>query len=271
VLVGGKMQRKKLSDEITKRLKYREEFVKRSPEFQRVKQKIDKEIAHYEEKGLSQKVLTECMKLFKVSEWDAKDIQESIFELIESQTEKGEPFDDDWGLAHLVASRDISSIEIVSTEGEKIVRSSYLNHFELDKGFYGKDHALNAVNGKEKTILIKIHLDRKKEEIMRDIEFLYKLLRFENEAFEIDLDFDSKRPRWDEYDKYLQVFDLKEANPKMEWSEIAKKVFPEEVEKHKAPFRKTRKSELPSETAISKVFHYWQETERMIQGGWRQI
>src|SRR4030042_65847 len=180
------MRRKKLSDEIAKRLKYREEFVKRTPEFQRVREKIKKGISHYEKKGLSPNILAECLKLFRDPEGDAKDIQESILELIESRSEKGEPLGD--GLAQLVASRDISSIEIVSTEGKRITKSSYLNHFEPDQVFYGKGHALNAVDEKEKTILVKVHLARKKEEVKRDIEFLYDLLRFETKAFKFDLD-----------------------------------------------------------------------------------
>jgi hypothetical protein len=80
------------------------------------------------------------------------------------------------------------------------------------------------------------------------------------------------KPRWDVYDKYVQVYDLKKANPNMEWSEIAKIVIPEEVEKHGAPHRKTRKTELPSKTTIDKIRHYWREANKMInKEGWKKI
>jgi hypothetical protein len=77
----------------------------------------------------------------------------------------------------------------------------------------------------------------------------------------------------DVYEKYLQVYDLKDANPQMEWSEIAKLVFPAEVIKeHNAPHRKTRKKELASNSSVSKVFRYWKEADKMInKEGWRQI
>jgi len=80
------------------------------------------------------------------------------------------------------------------------------------------------------------------------------------------------KPRWDVYDKYIQVYDLKKANPNMEWSEIAKIVIPQEVENHRAPFRKTRKTELPPKTTVDKVRHYWREANKMIdKGGWKKI
>ena len=260
-------KRKMLSDEMAKRVKYRSEFVKRAPEFQRVKEKIENGISHYEKKGLSPNILAECLKLFRDPEGDAKDIQESILELIESQSEKGEPLGD--GLAHLVASRDISSIEIVSTEGKRITKTSYLNHFEPDQVFYGKGHALNASDKEEKTVLIKIHLDRKKEEVGRDIKFLYDLLHWEVMAFDLDPKLRSKRPRWDEYEKSLKVYDLKKANK--EWSEIAKVMFPERMEEHEAPRRKTRKPQKPSSSAIEAVRHLHEEAKKMIEGGWRRI
>lgn len=130
-----------------------------------------------------------------------------------------------------------------------------------------------AVDKEEKTIIIKIYLNRKKEDIIKDVRFLLDLLDKEAKRYKVDLK--AKKPRWggDVYDDYLRVFDLKEANPKMEWSEIAKLVFPGEVIKeHNAPHRKTRKKELASNSSVSKVFHYWKEANKMInKGGWRQI
>lgn len=81
------------------------------------------------------------------------------------------------------------------------------------------------------------------------------------------------RPQWDVYGKYLQVYDLRMQYPEMEWSEIAKRIFPDEVEKDRKPVhRKIRKTELPFKTAIDKVRHYWREADRMInKEGWKQI
>jgi hypothetical protein len=128
-----------------------------------------------------------------------------------------------------------------------------------------------AVDKKEKTIIGKICLGRKKEDIFKDVRFLLDLL--DKEAKRYKVDFKAKKPRWGVYDDYLRVFDLKEAKPEMEWSEIAKLVFPGEVIKeHNAPHRKTRKKELASNSSVSKVFHYWKEANNMInKGGWRQI
>lgn len=129
----------------------------------------------------------------------------------------------------------------------------------------------HAVDKEEKTIIIKIHLDRKKEDIIKDIKFL--LDRLNKEAKRYKVDFKAKKPQWDVYEKYFQVYDLKETNPKMEWSEIAKIVFPSEIiREHNAPHRKTRKKELASNSSVSKVFHYLKEANKMInKGGWRQI
>jgi hypothetical protein len=102
---------------------------------------------------------------------------------------------------------------------------------------------IHGVNKGEKTVIVKVHLDRKKEDIVKDVKFLLDLLNKEAKSYKVDLK--AKRPQWDVYDKYLQVFDLKKTNPNMEWSEIAKIVIPEEVEKHRAPFRKTRKPSYP--------------------------
>jgi hypothetical protein len=135
---------------------------------------------------------------------------------------------------------------------------------------------LNAVNKKDRTITIKIHLDRQKEDIKNDLEFLLKLLALEAKMFDLDIGI-SKKPQWDIYDKYLQVYDMKKANPKMEWSEIAKEVFPREVDRNRVPVqalgsRKIRKSEKAYDTAVSKVRYFWKEANKMInKGGWRQI
>jgi hypothetical protein len=146
-----------------------------------------------------------------------------------------------------------------------------LNYEELTIDVGGDEHfKIHSVDKQEKTVIVKVHLDRKKEDIIKDVKFLLDLLYKEAKSYKVDLK--AKKPQWDVYDKYIQVYDLKKADPNMEWSDIAKKVIPEEVNKHEAPHRKTRKTELPSKTAIDKVRYYWREADRMIdKKGWMKI
>lgn len=129
---------------------------------------------------------------------------------------------------------------------------------------------IHAVDKGEKTIIIKIHLDRKKEDIIKDVRFLLGLLDKQAKKYKVDLK--AKRPQWDVYKKYLQVYDLKKVDPKMTWSDIAIKVFPDEIYKNPAHKRKPRKAILPQPSAVDKVKYYWREANKMInEGGWKQI
>lgn len=133
--------------------------------------------------------------------------------------------------------------------------------------------AIDGVNRKEDTIMLRIHIDRQKGDIVRDIKSLLTLLKRESELIDNIKLAGSKKPQWDVYDKYLQVYDLKKANSEMEWSEIAKIIFPEEVARERKPtHRKIRKKELATNSAVSKVFRYWKEANKMVnKGGWKQI
>lgn len=172
-------------------------------------------------------------------------------------------FRDDYAYHHLHREMD-------SEYFDDIVAARNLNK-EYTKGPYPK-LAIDAVNLNENTIPIEIHLDRKKEDILRDVGFLLDVLHQEAKEFHIDLG-RPKKPQWDVYDKYLQVYDLKKANSEMEWSEIAKIIFPEEVARERKPtHRKIRKKELATNSAVSKVFRYWKEANKMVnKGGWKQI
>jgi hypothetical protein len=129
---------------------------------------------------------------------------------------------------------------------------------------------IHAVDKREKSLIIKIHLDRKKEDIIKDVKFLLGLLDKQAKSYKVGLK--AKRPQWDVYDKYLQVYDLKKANLKMTWSDIAIKVFPDEIFKNPAHKRKHRKAVLPYPSAADKVKYYWGEAKKMInEGGWKQI
>ena len=80
----------------------------------------------------------------------------------------------------------------------------------------------------------------------------------------------SVRPRFGEFDKYIRVYDFKKANPKISWSDIAEKVFPQET--YSNPNKRGKKKTLVSQTAIDKVRHYYREADKMInKGGWRRL
>lgn len=131
--------------------------------------------------------------------------------------------------------------------------------------------AIDAVNLDGNTIAIEIYLDRKKEDILRDVGFLLDVLHREAEYFHVDLG-RPKKPQWDVYDKYLQVYDLRKANPKMSWADIAIEVFPEETIKNTAYKRKPKRDLIPQQSATDKVKHYWKEANKMInEGGWKKI
>ena len=132
----------------------------------------------------------------------------------------------------------------------------------------GDSVTLDAVNKEDSTIMLKIHLDRKKEDIRNDFSLLLDIIEFEAKLLDVDLK-SSKRPQWDIYDKYIEVYDLKKANPKIEWSEIAKKVIPEAT--YDNPNKRGKKNKLVYQWAIDKVRHYWREANKMVQGGWSQI
>jgi hypothetical protein len=168
---------------------------------------------------------------------------------------------------------DLAESEQKTVDDWKKEREEAPDLFE-EGGYQGVEEnilSLDAVDKKNKTILIRIHLDRKKEDIRRDITFLINLLEWESRKLSVPLG-NPKKPQWDVYDKYLQVHDLKKTNPEMSWSDIALKVFPRETVKNTSYKRKPRRPTLPQQTAIDKVKNYWKQANIMInEGGWRRI
>ncbi len=124
-----------------------------------------------------------------------------------------------------------------------------------------------AVDKREKTIITKIHLDRKKEDIIKDVKFLLKSLDKEAKSHKLDLK--TKRPQWDVYDKYIEVFDLKTNNPKLTWGKIAEKLFPQHF-KEPHTLKETDPDQNP-ESAIKLVKHYYKMAQEMVNGGWSGI
>jgi hypothetical protein len=180
----------------------------------------------------------------------------------------------------------VPSIEIIygSQKGLKSVALNYLARNEeyfrfVDK--WRKQHGdqfrkperffslLNAVNNEDKTVRIKIHLNRKKENIFKDFTRLLDFI--EKEAKYRKFNLKRPRPHWDEYEKYLRVFDLKKEHPKLTWSDIAKEIFPDEVKKHVSPHKHQIKI-LANQSAKDKVRYYWNRANIMInKGGWKEI
>lgn len=169
------------------------------------------------------------------------------------------------GLLIYESLTSISAIEVKHGDGWHA-----LNYQEFPTGPEFEEYLdIHAVDKGEKSIIIKIHLDRKKEDITKDVRFLLDLLYKQTKNYKVDLK--AKRPQWDVYDKYLQVYDLKKANSKMSWADIAIRVFPGEIFKNPAYKRKPRKTILPHPSAVDKVKHYWKEANKMINRGWKQI
>jgi len=122
-----------------------------------------------------------------------------------------------------------------------------------------------AIDPGEKTIIIRIHLDRKKADIGRDVNHLLNLLDKGGGTYKLELK--RMKSHWDVYDNYLRVYDLKKENPKLTWSEIAIIIFPQEVYKNTK-----RDKNLAMNSAKDKVRNYWRQAKKMIEeGGWKQI
>lgn len=122
--------------------------------------------------------------------------------------------------------------------------------------------SIDAIDKKNKTVMIRIHLDRKKEDILRDISLLLDNLA--KEAKEDDIDLKRPKPHWNVYDKFLKVYDLRRKDKrKWTWSKIAERMLPNEVQIDREG-KKTR-------NRLDKVRHYDRRAKEMISGGWRQI
>jgi len=147
------------------------------------------------------------------------------------------------------ASSWLSAIEIVYDENIKDFDCAWLSYDEDD---YLNNIPLMAVDKEEKTILIKIHLDRKREDIIEGVEYLLTFLKREGKL--ADIDFKRPKPHWDEFDKYLKVYDLRKEGKS--WKKIATQVFP---------------GDESSDSGIRKVRHYYEQALKMINGGWRLL
>lgn len=111
---------------------------------------------------------------------------------------------------------------------------------------------IKAINEKDKTITVRIKLNRKREHIEKDLSYLLGLLKKEAKFFKINLR--PLRPRWEEHERHIKVYKLRKEGKT--WRNIADQVFPRDVDKN---------------SAIRKVRHHYSEAVKMINGGWMQI
>jgi hypothetical protein len=121
--------------------------------------------------------------------------------------------------------------------------------------------------------VVDINLDRKKEDIHKDIDLLFEVLKIEAKQRKRKPWHSPKRPQFDIYEKIIQVYDMLNESPPKSWSEIAKRIFPDEVHPPEARSKKPRKQESSATpNAINKAMHYAKVAKEMIEeGGWRQI
>ncbi len=122
------------------------------------------------------------------------------------------------------------------------------------------------------SIVIDINLDRKKEDIHKDIDLLFEVLKMEAKERKEKPWLKPKRPQFDIYERMINIYDWKKKNPEARWSEIAKHFFPDEVYSPKPHKRKPRQEKIAMATAINKVIRDYKEATKMIdKGGWRRI
>lgn len=120
--------------------------------------------------------------------------------------------------------------------------------------------------------MVDINLDRKKEDIHKDIDLLFEVLKTEAKQRKRKPWHSPKRPQFDIYEKMTQVYDMRHESPPMRYSEIAKRIFPNEVHAPTSHKRKPRQDKIATANAITKVMHYAKEATKMIdKAGWRQI
>jgi hypothetical protein len=141
-------------------------------------------------------------------------------------------------------------------EDARAERKDHLRHLLRT----GNTLALDGVDEKDRTILLKIRLDRNKEDLQEDLKYLLDLLEWE--AKELHADFSSPdpfRPQWDVYDKCIDAWEFRKQGKT--YPEIAKLILPKYFAGANAN----------PENAINLVKHYKRKAEKMINGGWRRI
>lgn len=119
-----------------------------------------------------------------------------------------------------------------------------------------KELPINAVDQHNKTIAIRIYLNRKKEDIIQETRNLLEILDWEAKYFKINIK--RPKPRLDVLQKALKVYDIREGQKlkgKTSWKRIASEVF----------------DDVDIDVAISKARHHYNIAVKMIRGGWKDL
>ena len=300
----NKLKKKLFEEEPEERFRYRSEFLRRNDEFLKLEEQVEKLVDDYlsnNKKRFKEGQITLAqlaLEFFPQNLKKAFNVPGIVLRYcngkgLKSQELKKKIIEH---IAEYLVEQDQSAVEIVFNNGAVTIKSFFLDYEEIhifdnaekfdnkslndwknermanhpNKPYPGKENnlALDAVNKEDNTIMLKIHLDRKKEDIVEDFNFLLDLIEYEAELLDVGLA-TSKRPRWSIYDEYFKVYDLKKANPEMTWSEIAKKVIKGAT--YETLDRRGKKKNLVHQWAIDKVRHYWREANKMVEGGWRRI
>jgi len=113
----------------------------------------------------------------------------------------------------------------------------------------------------DETIKISINLEYPKEIILNEVEYwidFYNYIRKEYDKIP------QKRKRLKEYQKYLDVYDLK--TKKKNYDQIVQTVFKKDYEKATG-----MGEELDLDSVITKAKRYYREAKRLVNGGYKEI
>jgi len=154
---------------------------------------------------------------------------------------------------------DMDEYEIDEYDAEEIAKWRRKEHIkQLLKT--GNTLALDGVDEKERTVLVKIRLDRNKEDLQEDLKYLLDLLEWEAKELHAYLSTSEPfKPQWDVYDKCIDAWEFRKQGKT--YPEIAKLILPKYFAGANAN----------PENAINLVKHYKRKAEKMINGGWRRI
>jgi hypothetical protein len=142
---------------------------------------------------------------------------------------------------------DLPSIEVLSTHPEKRAKKFKFKSLEESKeklGISPRDFLFGFYPDVERdnTIIIKIHLDRKKTDIGKDIRSLLDTLENFGKLQKLD-----NRFPLEDFERYFKAYDLR--RKQKSWTKIAREIFPEE----------------DLEGAKRKVRHYHDQVNRWIR------
>ncbi len=121
------------------------------------------------------------------------------------------------------------------------------------KNLAWKDPTINAIDRRHKTVVVQIHLERNRADIVKDLGFL--LNRLEKEAKRLDVSLTKRKPRYDMFDRFIKTYELRREGKS--WRQIADALLPQDAS---------------PESAKEKVRYYYDRARKMIDNEeWRNI